>query len=434
MEREAEAAKEELAVGGWQPFEEIINSTTTKSTTTITTVGTTGESSFGSFALKKGDANFDDSKTSPEHVILDFTTTTASAIQGGAKINPEQGGAEINPEHVLLDFTAATTSAIQGGAVINTEEEDHFKTDLYLETVCTKPENYNFYCPNCKACIEKVLIRNEEEMRCPTCLECVKFIGGWVLQKFSRRKPEDLEEDDSLKQKSPITSPVSPPPPPPAAQLPPPISPIKWEILKSVVYGGLIESITSLSIVTSASSSATATLNIVALALANLIGGLFVIGHNLRELKNEQSRVDLNQEGEQVDRYKKILGQKKNFILHASVAVLSFLVFGLVPPLVYGFSFYESDNEYLKLAAVAAASVLCITLLAIAKASIQNPPVSKYITTVLHYLAIGVAASGISYLVGYLVEKLIEKLGLFESTVTLPIPEMSLFKHAWGSY
>ena len=39
MEREAEAAKEELAVEGWQPSEEIISSTTTKSTTTITTVG-----------------------------------------------------------------------------------------------------------------------------------------------------------------------------------------------------------------------------------------------------------------------------------------------------------------------------------------------------------------------------------------------------------
>jgi hypothetical protein len=156
----------------------------------------------------------------------------------------------------------------------------------------------------------------------------------------------------------------------------------------------------------------------------------------LRELKNEQYRVASNQEGEQVDRYEKIFGQKKNFILHASVAVLSFLVFGLVPPLVYGFSFYGSDNEYLKLAAVAAASVLCITLLAIAKASIQNPPVFKYITTVLHYLAIGVAASGISYLAGYLLEKLMEKLGLFESTATvsLPIPKMSSVKHGWGSY
>jgi hypothetical protein len=143
-----------------------------------------------------------------------------------------------------------------------------------------------------------------------------------------------------------------------------------------------------------------------------------------------------NQEGEQVNRYEEVLGQKKNFILHASVAILSFLVFGLVPPLVYGFSFYESDNEYLKLAAVAAASLLCITLLAIAKASIQSPPVYKYITTVLHYLAIGIGTSGISFLAGYMVEKLIEKLGLFESTttVTLPLPGMNSVKHAWGSY
>jgi hypothetical protein len=107
-----------------------------------------GESSYGSFALKNGGANFDDSKTTPEHVILDLTAT-ASAIQGAAEINPE--------------------------------DEDHFKTDLYLDTVCTKPENYNFYCPNCKTCIEKVLIRNEEDMRCPTCLECVKFIGTFTL-------------------------------------------------------------------------------------------------------------------------------------------------------------------------------------------------------------------------------------------------------------
>ena len=57
---------------------------------------------------------------------------------------------------------------------------------------------------------------------------------------------------------------------------------------------------------------------------------------------------------EQVDRYQQVLGQKSNFIEHASVAILSFLVFGLVPPVVYGFSFYESDNREPKLAAVAA--------------------------------------------------------------------------------
>ncbi|GJX79740.1 membrane protein of ER body-like protein, partial [Tanacetum coccineum] len=52
------------------------------------------------------------------------------------------------------------------------------------------------------------------------------------------------------------------------------------EILKSIVYGGLMEVIASLSIVASAAASDAATLSIVALALATLIGGVFVIGHN----------------------------------------------------------------------------------------------------------------------------------------------------------
>ncbi|GAU48327.1 hypothetical protein TSUD_351670, partial [Trifolium subterraneum] len=52
------------------------------------------------------------------------------------------------------------------------------------------------------------------------------------------------------------------------------------EILKSIVYGGLTESLASLSVVTSAASADAATLNIVALAIANLVGGLFALGHN----------------------------------------------------------------------------------------------------------------------------------------------------------
>ncbi|KAJ6672979.1 hypothetical protein OIU85_014231, partial [Salix viminalis] len=54
----------------------------------------------------------------------------------------------------------------------------------------------------------------------------------------------------------------------------------KLEILKSIVYGGLIESITSLGVVSSAAGASAGTLNIIALGLANLIGGLFIIGHN----------------------------------------------------------------------------------------------------------------------------------------------------------
>ncbi|ESW06123.1 hypothetical protein PHAVU_010G021600 [Phaseolus vulgaris] len=198
------------------------------------------------------------------------------------------------------------------------------------------------------------------------------------------------------------------------------------EILKSVVYGGLIESLTSLSVVTSAASADATTLNIVALSMANLIGGLFILGHNLEELKSEQ-----------VDRYIELLGQKENFILHAFIAIISFLVFGLVPPVVYGFSFGESGDKDFKLAAVAAASLLCITLLSIAKAYIKRPnSYFTYFKTVLYYISTGAVASLLSYIAGDLVKELIENLGWFDSVsnFSMQIPGIGVQQTGWGSY
>ncbi|XP_065636721.1 membrane protein of ER body 2-like [Quercus suber] len=298
-----------------------------------------------------------------------------------------------------LDANASTS--------INIETTEHGSelraTELYFEALYNKPGKHAFYCPNCKACIDKVLLQSTEDgLRCPSCFEFLK--------------PIEISE-----------IPSSPPATTPSQQ-----GVLKYEILKSLVYGGLIELITSLGVVTSAASADATTLNIVALALANLITGVFLIGHHLQELKNDQSTVVLNETDEQVDRYQELLGQKRNFVLHASVAILSFLVFGLVPPVVYGFSFYQSDNRNLKLAVVAAASLLCITVLAIVKAYTQKPS-NIYITTILYYLFIGIGASGISYLAGYLVRKLIEKLGWFESSVAT-IQPMSFEKPAWESY
>ncbi|XP_028108237.1 membrane protein of ER body 2-like [Camellia sinensis] len=56
------------------------------------------------------------------------------------------------------------------------------------------------------------------------------------------------------------------------------------EILKSVVYGGLMESMTSLSVVSSAAAADATTMNIVAMGLANLIGGFFIFGPNVSNL------------------------------------------------------------------------------------------------------------------------------------------------------
>ncbi|CAJ1949529.1 unnamed protein product [Sphenostylis stenocarpa] len=140
---------------------------------------------------------------------------------------------------------------------------------------------------------------------------------------------------------------------------------------------------------------------------------------------------------EQVDWYTKLLGQKKNFILHAFIAILSFLIFGLVPPVVYGFSFGESGDKDFKLAAVAAASLLCITMLSIAKAYIKRP--NSYLTyfkTVLYYVSTGAVASLLSYIAGDLVKKLIEKLGWFESasSFSLQIPGIGVQQPGWRSY
>ncbi|KZV21590.1 membrane protein of ER body-like protein [Dorcoceras hygrometricum] len=224
----------------------------------------------------------------------------------------------------------------------------------------------------------------------------------------------------------------------------------KVEVIKSIVYGGLAESITSLSVVSSAAGGDAATLNILALGMANLIGGFFVICHNVRTLtplKQESSsmpklideenkkpalssdkharkilkkiaqvkKTDLRgslwelrcEQPEQAinlkDRYQELLGRRQNFKLHAIVCILSYLVFGLMPIVVYGFSFRQSEERELKLLVVGAASLLCIIGLSIGKAYVCRPP-KAYVKTVVNFVILGFMASGISYAAGVLVK------------------------------
>jgi len=138
-----------------------------------------------------------------------------------------------------------------------------------------------------------------------------------------------------------------------------------------------------------------------------------------------------------VDRYVELLGEKENFIVHAFTAVISFLVFGLVAPVVYGFSFGESGDKDFKLAAVAAASLLCITMLSIAKAYIKRPSTYfTYFKTVLYYVSTGAVASLLSYIAGDLVKELIQKLGWFDSAsdFSLQIHGIGIQQPRWGSY
>lgn len=208
------------------------------------------------------------------------------------------------------------------------------------------------------------------------------------------------------------------------------------EVIKSIVYGGLAESITSLSVVSSAAGGDTATLNVIALGLANLISGLFIIIHNLWDLKSNCIEQVSNQITEHGDRYRELLGRRENFVLHAAVALLSYFIFGLVPPATYGFSFPKSDDKEFKLLAVAVASLICIVMLAIGKAHCQSQPQKLYLKTVVRYVILGFMVSGVSYAAGVLIKRLLEKLGLFQSSSVpnLFLPETTPTRSAWASY
>ncbi|CAA0824736.1 Membrane protein of ER body-like protein [Striga hermonthica] len=205
------------------------------------------------------------------------------------------------------------------------------------------------------------------------------------------------------------------------------------EVIKSIVYGGLVESITSLSIVSSAAAGGAGTLNVLALGMANLIGGLFIICQNLHELKCERpieppAGTQLPNQAPITDRYKELLGRRQNFLLHAVVSVISYLVFGLVPPVTYSFSFRKTDDRQLKLLATAAVTFVCIFWLAIGRAYVRRAP-KPYLSSVFTFAVLGFMASGVSYAAGALAQRLLERLGLFG-----PGSENEVVGPAWASY
>ncbi|KAF7046403.1 hypothetical protein CFC21_055432 [Triticum aestivum] len=181
-----------------------------------------------------------------------------------------------------------------------------------------------------------------------------------------------------------------------------------WDILKAIVYGGLVESITSLSVVSAAASSGAKTLDIIILGIANLIGGLPLIFHNVADLRDIR---DVDGNDEQVGHYWLQLGRRSKARLHMVMALLSYMVFGLLPPVLYGLSFRESNDRENKMMAVAGASLACIALLALGKARVHT---RTYFKTLVYYLAIAVSSSGLSYVAGVLITRLLVHYGIIE--------------------
>ncbi|XP_037461494.1 membrane protein of ER body-like protein isoform X2 [Triticum dicoccoides] len=205
-----------------------------------------------------------------------------------------------------------------------------------------------------------------------------------------------------------------------------------WDIPKAIVYGGLVESVTSLSVVSAAASSGAKTLDIFILGIANLIGGLPVIYHNIAVLRDIR---DVNDDNERIGQYWLQLGRRSKARLHMVLALLSYIVFGLLPPVVYGLSFRESNDKENKMMAVAGASLACIALLALGKAHVQTAP-RAYFKTLMYYLTIAVSSSGLSYVAGVLITRLLEHFGIIEqggsAAPAPPTPSLS-FAHSEGA-
>lgn len=149
--------------------------------------------------------------------------------------------------------------------------------------------------------------------------------------------------------------------------------------------------------------------------------------HQLVELRSNQPR------GTSEDRYRELLGKRNHFFLHATLAILSYLIFGSLSPIIYAFTFRETNDRDLKLEVVAAAALLCIALLAIGKAYTQK---KSYFQTLSFYVVTGFSASGVSYVVGRQINKLLEQLGWFpsDSAVQMNFPGTGSMGMNWASY
>lgn len=147
----------------------------------------------------------------------------------------------------------------------------------------------------------------------------------------------------------------------------------------------------------------------------------------LQELINEKPKTRTNTDDqkesdveEEEDRYVEALGRRDRWWFHRLIAISSFVVCGLIPPLVYGFSFrrrVEKKQEY-KTLAVYAVSLLCIVLLSVAKAYVSKK--REYAKTLFRYTSMATTASGFSTFMGYFVNQWLEKRGFYDETTETP--------------
>lgn len=181
-----------------------------------------------------------------------------------------------------------------------------------------------------------------------------------------------------------------------SAQLPAAKIATEWDILKSIVYGGLTVSLTSLGVVSSAAGGEAKTLTVIVMGLANVVAGLFVILNNVLDLDHYHQ-----------DQFIDTVGH--SFWFNGSVAIVSYLIFGSLAPITYALSFRKSDDILHKFIATSAVSLVCILLLALGKARVRR---KSYIRAIIVYIVTGFCSAVAGFFAGEYIKKLLEKWGL----------------------
>ncbi|KAI5073331.1 hypothetical protein GOP47_0011344 [Adiantum capillus-veneris] len=170
----------------------------------------------------------------------------------------------------------------------------------------------------------------------------------------------------------------------------------EWDILKAIVYGGLDISIASLGVTSSAAGGNAITRTVVYMGLATLFSGFIAFYHNVLNLYHYHK-----------DYYIDVVGV--TLMLHGTVALISYIVFGLLAPLVYAFSYRVTDDRDDKFILCCGVTIVAVTALALGKAKVSN---KRYLRTLFAYLSGGVLAAIIGYLTGEHVAELLEEWGI----------------------
>ncbi len=106
--------------------------------------------------------------------------------------------------------------------------------------------------------------------------------------------------------------------------------------------------------------------------------------------------------------FRETVGQ--SFLLNGCVAFLSFLVFGSLPMLTFGFSFRRSNNHEYKMLATIGVSVIAVVLLGCAKVYAKVTQQS-YFATLSALIITGVVAAVAGFYTGELFSKLLALFG-----------------------